>query len=116
MRIETETAVSSVVIVIVMKVRGHWKSSRFFYGKNRVIQAALGRTEEGEYKEGLSRLAKVCLCQCVNFAVIWRSSSCLRLTLGLGCALYMYVMYMYVILFFCFRHQLGVLSCKQARE
>ena len=46
-------------LCFVLKVRNHWKSSRFFYGKNRVIQAALGRTDAEEYKEGLARVAKV---------------------------------------------------------
>ena len=41
------------------KVRSQWKSSRFFFGKNRVLQAALGRTEAEEYREGLAGLAKV---------------------------------------------------------
>ena len=42
-----------------IQVRTQWKDSRFFYGKNRVLQAALGRTEAEEYREGLSRLTKV---------------------------------------------------------
>ena len=46
-------------LCFVLQVRNHWKSSRFFYGKNRVIQAALGRTEAEEYKVGLARVAKV---------------------------------------------------------
>ena len=46
-------------LVIFLQVRTNWKSSRFFFGRNRVIQAALGRTEAEEYREGLSSLAKV---------------------------------------------------------
>jgi mRNA turnover protein 4 len=41
------------------EVRSQWKSSRFFFGKNRVLQAALGRTEAEEYREGLAGLAKL---------------------------------------------------------
>ena len=41
------------------EVRSQWKESRFFYGKNRVMQLALGRTEAEEYKEGLHRVAEV---------------------------------------------------------
>ena len=48
-----------VFLIFPMKVRTQWKTSRFFYGKNRVLQAALGRTEAEEYREGLSKLAKV---------------------------------------------------------
>ena len=32
---------------------------RFFFGKNRVMQCALGLTEAEEYKDGLHLLAKV---------------------------------------------------------
>ena len=42
------------------EVRSQWKESRFFYGKNRVMQLALGRTEVEEYKEGLHNIAQVC--------------------------------------------------------
>ena len=41
-------------------VRMKWKDSRFFYGKNRVIQLALGRTEAEEYKERLHTISTVC--------------------------------------------------------
>lgn len=41
------------------EVRGLWRHSRFFYGKNRVMQAALGKSEAEEYKEGLSHVAEV---------------------------------------------------------
>ena len=40
-------------------VRSRWKNDRFFYGKNRVMQLALGRTEAEEYKEGLHHVAEV---------------------------------------------------------
>ena len=40
-------------------IRTQWKESRFFFGKNRVMQLALGRTEAEEYKEGLHKIAEV---------------------------------------------------------
>ena len=42
-------------------MRSQWKESRFFYGKNRVMQLALGRSEAEEYKEGLHKVAQVSL-------------------------------------------------------
>jgi mRNA turnover protein 4 len=38
-------------------IRGAWADSRFFLGKNRVMQLALGDNEASEYKPGLSQLA-----------------------------------------------------------
>eukprot|EP01006_Ploeotia_vitrea_P036657 TRINITY_DN66043_c14_g10_i1.p1 TRINITY_DN66043_c14_g10~~TRINITY_DN66043_c14_g10_i1.p1 ORF type:complete len:251 (+),score=136.54 TRINITY_DN66043_c14_g10_i1:77-829(+) len=38
-------------------VRAHWEGSRFFLGKNKVMQVALGRTEDDEYKTGIHKLA-----------------------------------------------------------
>ena len=46
-------------LCVYVQVRTHWRSSRFFYGRNRVIQTALGKSEAEEYREGLSELAKV---------------------------------------------------------
>ena len=40
-------------------VRSVWKNGRFFYGKNRVMQLALGRSEAEEYKEGLHHVSEV---------------------------------------------------------
>ena len=70
-------------LCFVLKVRNHWKSSRFFYGKNRVIQAALGRTDAEEYKEGLARVAKVFnhACACLVCAVLL----CLVVLFDLAC-------------------------------
>ena len=42
-----------------VEVRTQWRSSRWFYGRNRVLATALGRSEAEEYREGLSSLAKV---------------------------------------------------------
>ena len=44
---------------MLKEVRSQWKESRFFYGKNRVMQLALGRTEAEEYKEGLHNIVQV---------------------------------------------------------
>lgn len=44
----------------IKDVRSKWKDSRFFYGKNRVMQLALGRTEAEEYKNGLHLMSDVC--------------------------------------------------------
>ena len=41
------------------EMRSQWKESRFFYGKNRVMQLALGRTEAEQYREGLHNIAEV---------------------------------------------------------
>lgn len=41
------------------EIRNDFKTSRFFYGKNRVMAKALGNTPEEEYKPGLSKIAKV---------------------------------------------------------
>ena len=39
-------------------VREKWSHSKFFIGKNRVLSKALGGTEEEEYAEGLSMVAR----------------------------------------------------------
>ncbi|KAI8812449.1 ribosomal protein L10-domain-containing protein [Cladochytrium replicatum] len=38
-------------------VRNDWKTSRFFFGKNRVMARALGESPDSEYKENLRHLA-----------------------------------------------------------
>ena len=38
-------------------VRQQWRSSRFFFGKNKVMSLALGRTIENEYKENLHQIS-----------------------------------------------------------
>ena len=40
------------------EVRSLWCDSRFFYGKNRVMQLALGQTEAEEYRDGLHHIAE----------------------------------------------------------
>jgi hypothetical protein len=44
----------------IKELRALWEDSRFFYGKNRVMQLALGRTDAEEYRDGLSSVAEVC--------------------------------------------------------
>ena len=38
---------------------------RFFFGKTKVMQVALGRTDADEYMEGLHLISKVCVCVCL---------------------------------------------------
>ncbi|CAG5136514.1 unnamed protein product, partial [Candidula unifasciata] len=44
--------------VQLKEIRQEWSHSRFFFGKNKVMQIALGRTEDEEYKENLSKLTR----------------------------------------------------------
>jgi mRNA turnover protein 4 len=39
-------------------IRTEWKHSRFFFGKNKVMALALGRTKEEEYKENLHQISQ----------------------------------------------------------
>lgn len=41
------------------EIRSLWEDSRFFYGKNRIMQLALGRTEAEEYRDSLYHVAEV---------------------------------------------------------
>ena len=41
-----------------MKIRKDFADSKFFLGKNKVMQYALGRTPEEEFKDNLCLLAK----------------------------------------------------------
>ncbi|XP_062578020.1 mRNA turnover protein 4 homolog, partial [Saccostrea cucullata] len=38
-------------------VRQSWIGSRFYFGKNKVMSLALGRTKEDEYKDNLHKLS-----------------------------------------------------------
>jgi mRNA turnover protein 4 len=40
------------------EVRNHWRGSRFFLGKNKVMAIALGSTESSAYKENIHLLAQ----------------------------------------------------------
>ncbi|XP_033109679.1 mRNA turnover protein 4 homolog [Anneissia japonica] len=44
--------------VKLKEVRNRWRHSRFFFGKNKVMSVALGRTREDEYRENLHQLSK----------------------------------------------------------
>ena len=48
-------------------VREKWSHSKFFIGKNRVLSKALGGTQEEEYAEGLSMVARYVLIVCLAF-------------------------------------------------
>ncbi|XP_048728182.1 mRNA turnover protein 4 homolog [Ostrea edulis] len=39
------------------EVRQRWTGSRFYFGKNKVMSLALGRTQEDEYKDNLHKLS-----------------------------------------------------------
>ncbi|KAI8764402.1 mRNA turnover protein 4 [Biomphalaria glabrata] len=39
-------------------IRQEWSHSRFFFGKNKVMQLALGRTADEEYRENLHKLTQ----------------------------------------------------------
>ncbi len=41
------------------EIRTLWNDSRFFYGKNKVMQLALGKTDADEYRNGLHQVAEV---------------------------------------------------------
>ena len=45
-------------------LRADWKDSRFFFGKNKVIALALGKTPENEVAEGLHNLSAALKGQC----------------------------------------------------
>jgi len=42
----------------IKDVRLQWRSSRFFFGKNKVMAFGLGKTKEEEYKENLHEVSK----------------------------------------------------------
>ncbi|CAL1538472.1 unnamed protein product [Lymnaea stagnalis] len=44
--------------VQLKEIRQEWNHSRFFFGKNKVMQLALGRTEDEEYRENLHKLTQ----------------------------------------------------------
>lgn len=45
-------------------IRAEWKDSRFFFGKNKVIALALGKSAENEIAQGLSKLSSALTGQC----------------------------------------------------
>lgn len=55
------------------EVRTHWRRSRFFFGKNKVMARALGRSDAEEYKPGLAKVAEVSFysADVGSFALCW---------------------------------------------
>ncbi|XP_076752351.1 ribosomal protein LP0-like [Xylocopa sonorina] len=45
-------------------IRAEWKDSRFFFGKNKVIALALGKSPENEIAEGICKLSSALRGQC----------------------------------------------------
>ncbi|XP_043256928.1 mRNA turnover protein 4 homolog [Colletes gigas] len=45
-------------------LRAEWKDSRFFFGKNKVIALALGKSKENEISDGLHKLSEALKGQC----------------------------------------------------
>ncbi|XP_076639292.1 ribosomal protein LP0-like [Colletes latitarsis] len=45
-------------------LRAEWKDSRFFFGKNKVIALALGKSKENEVSDGLHKLSEALKGQC----------------------------------------------------
>jgi len=46
------------------ELRTEMRFSRFFFGKNKIMSIALGRTESEEYKEGLAKISSALSGQC----------------------------------------------------
>eukprot|EP00871_Galdieria_phlegrea_P002965 jgi/Galph1/366/GphlegSOOS_G5017.1 len=57
---------------VLKELRSNWKDSRFFFGKNKVIRVALGRTEEEEKQKELHKLAD---CLSGNVGVLFTNRS-----------------------------------------
>ncbi|XP_011499041.1 PREDICTED: mRNA turnover protein 4 homolog [Ceratosolen solmsi marchali] len=49
------------------EIRGKWTGSRFFFGKNKIIALALGKSAETEIADGISKLASKLSGQCGLF-------------------------------------------------
>lgn len=49
---------------LLKEVRGEWKDSRFFFGKNRIMQLGLGATESTEVEKDLHKLSQRITNQC----------------------------------------------------
>ncbi|KAK6620491.1 hypothetical protein RUM44_006893 [Polyplax serrata] len=50
--------------VALKEVRTHWKQSRFFFGKSKLMALALGRTKESEQGDNVHKLANKIKGQC----------------------------------------------------
>ncbi|KAH9489956.1 mRNA turnover 4 [Bulinus truncatus] len=40
------------------EIRQHWSHSRFYFGKNKVMQVALGRSADEEYRENIHQMTQ----------------------------------------------------------
>ena len=49
---------------LLKEVRGEWRDSRFFFGKNRIMQLGLGNSESTEVEKDLHKLSKRITNQC----------------------------------------------------
>lgn len=49
---------------LLKEVRGEWRDSRFFFGKNRIMQLGLGNSESTEVEKDLHKLAERITNQC----------------------------------------------------
>lgn len=49
------------------EIREEWKGSRFFFGKNKIVALAMGKTPETEISEGLCKLTTRLEGQCGLF-------------------------------------------------
>ena len=66
------------------EIRTLWSDSRFFYGKNRVMQLALGKTEAEEYREGLHHVTKVKkLLTCIEILVYRHKHTAIEINMTL---------------------------------
>ena len=64
----------TIELRLVLLILNSFNHLRFFLGKNRVMQVALGKSEEDEYKPNLHTLSEVCrlieltlICLCSHF-------------------------------------------------
>ena len=55
--------------VKLKELREEWGGSRFFLGKNRVMQLALGKSRDDEPKQGSSKLTPVSSSSCSSIAL-----------------------------------------------
>lgn len=49
---------------LLKEVRGEWRDSRFFFGKNRIMQLGLGNSDSTEVEKDLHKLSKRITNQC----------------------------------------------------
>jgi mRNA turnover protein 4 len=52
---------------VINEIREHWSDSKVFFGKNKVIQVALGRTSADEHADSLHLVSERLVGQCMLF-------------------------------------------------